>query len=165
MTKQEQEQKTIYESVKALVNTLTNSYNVVKYNDKTIQDIIDLSIKYFTQTKDFDKIYMLFYNTKVGQSNFYNRFLKGFFEYAGVKIEYNIYKKKIFYYGKLKDITLTYKEYKEQVKQDKDEYEKSLTIEQRLSKRLSYFDKLDKNSLDYVVKYMRSLQQRKNIDA
>lgn len=166
MTEQTKKQEqTLFDGVKALVNTLTTSYNTVKYNDKTIQDIIDLSIKYFTVSKDFDKIYMLFYDTKIGQSNFYNKFLRGFFEYAGVKIEYNIYKKKIFYYGKIKDISLTYKEYKEQVKHDKDEYEKSLTIEQRLSKRLSYFDKLDKTSLDYVVKYMRSLQQKKNIDA
>lgn len=156
----EKEKTTIFKSIEALVNNLTSAYNVVKYNDKTIQDIIDLSIKYFTQTKDFDKLYMLFYNVKIGKSTFYNKFLRGFFEYNGVKIEYNIYKKKIFYFGNIKDIKKTYQEYKEEVKQDKEEYIKTLSSEDKLKSKLGFIDKLSRDDLDFLLKYIKEKQHK-----
>ena len=159
MTK-EQEQDTIFKSIEALVNNLTNAFNTVKYNDKAIQDIIDLSIQYFTKTKDFDKVFMLFYNVKIGKQSFYNKFLRGFFEYNGVKIEYNIYKKKVFYFGKISEVKMTFEEYKELLKNDKEEYIKGLSIQDRLEKRLAFLDKLSKQELDYALKYIKDRQHK-----
>lgn len=156
----EQENTTLFKSIEALVNNLTSAYNNVKYNEKTIQDIINLSIQYFTKTKDFDKIFMLFYNVKIGKSTFYNKFLRGFFEYNGVKIEYNIYKKKIFYFGKIQDIKMTFEEYKEQVKNDKVEYEKTLSLQEKLDKRLSFLDKLTSKELEYILSKVKEKQHK-----
>jgi len=156
----EQEQKDLYKSIEALVNNMTSAYNVVKYNEKTIQDIIDLSIKYFTITKDFDKIYMLFYNVKVGKTTFYNKFLREYFAYNGVKIEYNIYKKKIFYFGNIKDIKKSYTDFKKEVKKDREEYIKSLSSEEKLKNKLSFIDKLSKDDLDFLLKYVKDKQHK-----
>jgi beta-galactosidase GanA len=119
--------------------------NTLKNIDSFINDIVNI-LKAAFNSKDYDKIFKILF-TKSGNTSFYALYLARYFKENHFLIEYNIKKDKIFYIGNINDIKESYKDFKERIKKESEEYKKTLSKKEVILMKYKSIEKLDKESL------------------
>lgn len=139
---------TIEESITALtalINEVLKARNTLKNIDSFITDIVNI-LKAAFNNKDYDKIFKILF-IKSGNTSFYSLYLARYFKDNHFLIEYNVKKDKIFYIGNINDIKESYKEYKERVKKESQDYQKTLSKKEVILMKYRSIEKLDKEAL------------------
>lgn len=148
---------TTKEAITALTSIITevlNARNTITNKAKYIDDTVKI-LKDSFSNKDYDKIFKVLF-TKSGNTTFYNLYLSRYFKSCHFMIEYNVKKDKIFYIGDIKSIDKTYEEYLEEVKKENQDYQKSLSDNERIAMKYKSIDKLSRKDLEILKEILNS---------
>ena len=157
MTKNE---NTNLQAIQAVITAIANSKNIVAASKNMVADIMPEIIKGLT-SKDFEKVANILFQ-KVGKITFYQAYLAGYFEACHVLLKYIPLKKTFVWYGDFNDLKkLSYSEYLEKAKEEKEKYVASLSMSEKLDKRYSSIEKLDKAGLEYLAGKIKNILKSK----
>ena len=147
-------------ALSGIITEVLNARNTITNKAKYIDDTVKI-LKDSFSNKDYDKIFKVLF-TKSGNTTFYNLYLSRYFKSCHFMIEYNVKKDKIFYIGDIKSVDKTYEEYLEEVKQDNQDFQKSLSDKERIEMKFKSIDKLSRKDLE-ILKEMLNSKLRKAV--
>lgn len=148
MSNPEKEIEITKKAIEAIISDIANAKNTLKAVNKACEDIITL-LKNKLTSANWESLARVLLR-KVGNTTFYALYLKNYFEENGVAFIYNVKKDKIFYAGNVKDIKISYTDWKEQKKLERKKANDSLTSLEKLKKDFSKIEKLNKEQLEQL---------------
>ena len=153
--------KTNLEAIQAVITALASAKNVMATGKNMVADIVPEIILGLT-SGDFEKVAGMLFQ-KIGKISFYQAYLDGYFMACHVKLIYNTRKKIFQWYGDFNSLKkLSYSDFLENEKLEKEKEKASISKEEKLDKRFSTsFEKLDKASLEYLAGKIKSILKTK----
>lgn len=166
MTEQTKQKTSDVEQIKkallAIIQNIVDARQTIKNVDKAVDDITTLLKNKMTSQNWKDLSDILFY--PVDKTTFYNKYLKDYFLDYGVLFTYNEKKDKVFYAGKVSDITDSFSEWKEQQRKNRQaKYEKMSDDDKVKTKYQKGIDRLSKNQLTILYKLVKTTMDKKQV--
>lgn len=154
-------EKTNIEAIQAVVSAIANAKNIVATSKQAVADIVPEIIKGLTGG-DFDKVARILFQ-KIGKVSFFQLYLARYFEACHILLKYNVKKDIFTWYGDFNSLKkLSYSDFLENEKLEKEKEKASISKEEKLDKRFfSAFEKLDKASLEYLANKIKSILKTK----
>lgn len=146
--------------IQAVITEIANAKNTLATGKTMVAEIMPEIIGGLL-SKDFEKVATMLFQ-KVGKISFYQAYLRAFFEYNHVLLKYDVNRKTFVWYGDFANLKkLSYADFLEKEKAEREKAKAEMSTAEKLDRRFSSLEKLDKESLNYLADKIRKLLKAK----